>query len=98
MSSAAVASSAVPPRARTAPRRAAHPAYAGPDSFAQFLERILKYPDNCKITVRELLGGLESRAYGIPLAALSAGGTRARAHSRFQSRHFHSDGGDRRPG
>lgn len=48
------------------------PAYSGPDSFAKFLERILKYPDHASITVKDLLGGLESRAFGVPLAALSA--------------------------
>jgi len=72
MSSAAIAVSAAPPRGR-AKRRTAPPAYTGPHSFARFLERILKYPDNAKLTVRDLLGGLESHTFGIPLAALSAG-------------------------
>jgi hypothetical protein len=73
MSSATLALSPVRPRARSASRPTKRPAYTGPDSFARFLERILKYPDTANITVRELLGGLESRAFGIPLAALSAG-------------------------
>lgn len=77
MSSAAGALSAGRPRARSASRpaqRAAQrPAHSVQDSFARFLERLLKYPDNANISVRELLGGLESRAFGIPLAALSAG-------------------------
>lgn len=73
MSSAVIALSPARSRARSAGPRPVRPNYSGPDSFAQFLERILRYPDNAKITVRELLGGLESRAFGIPLAALSAG-------------------------
>lgn len=73
MSSAGIALSPSLSRARSAARGTARPNYSGPDSFARFLERILKYPDNANISVRELLGGLESRAFGIPLAALSAG-------------------------
>lgn len=58
---------------RESAQSAKRTAYSGPDSFATFLERILKYPDHASITVKDLLGGLESRAFGIPLAALSAG-------------------------
>lgn len=61
------------PKARFKRTVAKRRVYSGPDSFAQFLEQILKYPDKASITIRELLGGLESRAFGIPLAALSAG-------------------------
>jgi len=70
MSSAVISVSAGP---RLKPTAVKKTAYSGPDSFAKFLERILKYPDHANITVRDLLGGLESRAFGIPLAALSAG-------------------------
>jgi hypothetical protein len=70
MSSAAISVSS---GARLKPKTLKKPVYSGPESFAIFLERILKYPDKASITVRDLLGGLESRAFGIPLAALSAG-------------------------
>lgn len=42
-----------------------------PDSFAEFLERLLRYRDDAVVTVRDILGGLESRAFGIPLAVLA---------------------------
>jgi hypothetical protein len=70
MSSATISVSA---GARLKPTVVKKPVYSGPDSFAKFLERLLKYPDKASITVKDLLGGLESRAFGIPLAALSAG-------------------------
>ena len=73
MSSAAIDLATVPFRTLTRPRLDTPPKQGTSDSFAQYLERILKYPDQAKITVRELLGGLESRAFGLPLAVLSTG-------------------------
>jgi hypothetical protein len=70
MSSAAIGAAQVPFRTPARPGSAGQRTF---DSFAQYLERLLKYPDSAKITVREVLGGLESRAFGVPLAALSAG-------------------------
>jgi len=73
MSSAAIDLATVPFRALAGPRSGTPAKQGTSDSFAQYLERILKYPDKAKITVRELLGGLESRAFGLPLAVLSTG-------------------------
>ena len=73
MSSAAIDLATVPFRMLTGPRLDTPAKQGTSDSFAQYLERILKYPDKAKITVRELLGGLESRAFGLPLAVLSTG-------------------------
>jgi hypothetical protein len=73
MSSAAIDLATVPFRRLTKPRLDTPAKQGTSDSFAQYLERILKYPDKAKITVRELLGGLESRAFGLPLAVLSTG-------------------------
>jgi hypothetical protein len=73
MSSAAIDLATVPFRMLTGPRLDTPAKQGTSDSFAQYLERILKHPDKAKITVRELLGGLESRAFGLPLAVLSTG-------------------------
>jgi hypothetical protein len=73
MSSAAIDLASVPFRALAGPRSVTPAKQGTSDSFAQYLERILKYPDKAKITVRELLGGLECRAFGLPLAVLSTG-------------------------
>ncbi|MGO4685475.1 exopolysaccharide biosynthesis protein [Hyphomicrobium sp. 2TAF46] len=45
---------------------------AEPGSLTAFLEGLLRYRDNAHISVRDLLGGLETRAFGIPLAVLAA--------------------------
>ena len=73
MSSAAIDLATVPFGTLAKPRFDAPVRQRTSDSFSQYLERLLKYPDSAKITVREVLGGLESRAFGVPLAALSAG-------------------------
>ena len=73
VSSAALDFATAPFRTLAKPRVNAAAGQGTSDSFACYLERILKYPDRAKITVRELLGGLESRAFGVPLAVLSAG-------------------------
>ncbi len=73
MSSAAIDLATVPFGTLARPRLDTPAGQRTSDSFAQYLERLLKYPDRAKITVRELLGGLESRAFGVPLAVLSAG-------------------------
>jgi len=73
VSSAAIDLATLPFRALAGPRTHTTAEQGASDSFAYYLERILKYPDGAKITVRDLLGGLESRAFGLPLAVLSAG-------------------------
>ena len=73
LSSAVIDLAALPFRASARPRSHTAAEQGAADSFAYYLERILKYPDGAKITVRDLLGGLESRAFGLPLAVLSAG-------------------------
>ena len=73
MSSAAIGVATVPFQNLAGSRLDTAARQGTSDSFAQYLERLLKYPDRAKITVRELLGGLESRAFGLPLAVLSAG-------------------------
>ena len=73
LSSAVIDLAALPFRASARPRSHTAAEQGASDSFAYYLERILKYPDGAKITVRDLLGGLESRAFGLPLAVLSAG-------------------------
>ena len=73
MSSAAIDLAGLPFRTPAKPRFVTQALQGTSDSFSQYLERVLKYPDSAKVTVRELLGGLESRAFGIPLAAVSVG-------------------------
>ena len=73
ISSAAIDLATVPFRTLVGHRVDAPARRGTSNSFAYYLERILKYPDSAKITVRDLLGGLESRAFGLPLAVLSAG-------------------------
>ena len=73
MSSAAIGVATVPFQNLAGSRLDTAARQGTSNSFAQYLERLLKYPNSAKITVRELLGGLESRAFGLPLAVLSAG-------------------------
>jgi hypothetical protein len=61
---------AAPARRVRAARRHARP-QVGPSELTALFDAILRRADNERISVRELLGGLETSAFGIPLAALA---------------------------
>ena len=70
LSAAAASANTAPPGRARSTGRASRPD-VGPSELTALFEAILVRGDREKISVRELLGGLETSGFGVPLAALS---------------------------